>query len=799
MENQSDFFASLIRATKTYVGDDPLLPWLQGIEKIKEALPPDVASQKLPRFLEKCTQNFQNDKRYRNDLRYLQLWIQLLEFVPNRGEVLSIMERNKIGLKHALYYQAYALHYEKLKNFSDAEAMYKLGIQRLAEPAESLKQSFDRFFQRMAHHNKRKLKLRQAKAILPSEGIQSKGSEFDRFASHAELGIKGDKNKMESYSKDGTFSTYSEKSTADDQTCDEYALRSESLFSGANLLSIEDGHLNEGKLSSEGEHNVRLLGTVVGSAPCPVYNSCHQDKIGIEGSLHCACVEKVHNTNHCGLVDPTNNTMEVNLGVNHIDESIRKNPSQGINGTKPAVKIFQIFPDENLEDQALNRQLSMQRNDSPVLADQKEGGLASAEKKDSHVQADNRSGELVPVKGFEILADDSFKKSQDHTSQDERTASSLVKSFKEPSRIEDREQNNDYGAQNNDYGALEEIKTHKQFGEGSDSITCLPPKVCTEETVFIRKFVDSTIVGDTHEVEDAYHHGLIEPTINTKEAMADINNMFGKPLNFENPKSVNQARRMQTSKQPVNVFQVFVDEDLREPGSVQKHILSKISEEDTPIVPLEKDLKVFVDENLIYNSSDEANSSKYLASVQGLRVLPNASSKRNQTTTFEERNTSKDWALSSVPGEFYQDGITTIEKNGKNSKGKNGRRQFGNIGEMNMPSKSCSKNTIFMHKFVDSTIIGDSKELNHHGLVDPTINTKEAMNEINNMFLKPLQFDKPKSKKRPPRAETFKQPVENFQIFADEDLQEQGMKQQCLVSSLGKTHDSFISCVNDLE
>eukprot|EP01018_Ginkgo_biloba_P004774 Gb_15965 [translate_table: standard] len=130
MEEHREFFNSLIKATKTYVGKDPLLPWLQGISKIKEVLPPQIAKQKLPRFIEKCTQTFQDDKRYRNDLRYLQLWIHLLEFVPNREEVLFVMEQKKIGMKHALYYQAYALHYEKVKKFTAAEAMYKLGIER---------------------------------------------------------------------------------------------------------------------------------------------------------------------------------------------------------------------------------------------------------------------------------------------------------------------------------------------------------------------------------------------------------------------------------------------------------------------------------------------------------------------------------------------------------------------------------------------------------------------------------------------------------------------------------------------
>ncbi|KAB8114063.1 hypothetical protein EE612_053288, partial [Oryza sativa] len=38
----------------------------------------------------------------------------------------------------------------------------------------------------------------------------------------------------------------------------------------------------------------------------------------------------------------------------------------------------------------------------------------------------------------------------------------------------------------------------------------------------------------------ACHHGLVEPTVNLKEAMDDINNMFGIPLNFKGEKPKNK-------------------------------------------------------------------------------------------------------------------------------------------------------------------------------------------------------------------------------------------------------------------
>ncbi|XP_057860577.1 uncharacterized protein LOC131069232 isoform X2 [Cryptomeria japonica] len=705
----------------------------------------------------------------------------MLEYVPNRGEVLSVMERHKIGLKHALYYKAYALHYEKLKKFPDAEAMYKLGIQRLAEPAESLQQSYDSFLHRMVHRNK-KLKSRKSRVMLPFEEVQSKGYQCNMLKSHEELGIKGGEIESENYPEGGTILTYSDKCTVDGETSDKYVHRNENLFNRSKLPSVEDKEQNKGKVNSEGESSIALLGTVVVSAPSLVSNSSYQDTIGLEESLHCEHAEEVHDTYH----SPFNsivNTKEVKLSINHVDESIRMNPSQAINGTKLAVENFKILPSKNLEDRALNEQHSTKGNNSSVLADHMEHDLAPAEENESGIQEDNRLEELVPVKCFEMLTDGTFISSQEQTSKDERTSSLLFKDCKDLSGISSREQNNDSGG-------LEEIQSHKHLGESSGSL------ISTEDTVIIRKFVDSTIVGDTQQVEDAYHHGLIEPTINTKEAIAEINNMFGKPLKFEKPKSVNQPWKMQTAKQPMNSFQVLVDEDL------------KASEGETPINPLEKDLQVFIDENVCHNSlqefidenvchnsSDESLSSKNFSSFQESPVLADISIKGSQDTV-------NDKGYSSAPVEFYEDGMAIIEKSVNNSKEKNSYRQFGTIGEMTDNSKFCSEDTIVIRKFVDSAIVGDSKELEsafHHGLVDPTVNTKEAMEDINMMFLKPLQFDKPKSKKQSPSARTFKQPDENFRIFSDEVFKEQGMKQGCFVNSFGKTHDSSLQCIKDLE
>lgn len=53
-----------------------------------------------------------------------------MDYVDDPRGLLRSMEVNRIGRKHSLFYQAYALCYEKMKKFEEAEQMYHLGVQK---------------------------------------------------------------------------------------------------------------------------------------------------------------------------------------------------------------------------------------------------------------------------------------------------------------------------------------------------------------------------------------------------------------------------------------------------------------------------------------------------------------------------------------------------------------------------------------------------------------------------------------------------------------------------------------------
>ncbi|KAL3653456.1 hypothetical protein CASFOL_003137 [Castilleja foliolosa] len=187
----NNLFSSLISDIKSYNGLDPLLPWLRGIRKMKETLPPQLLKEKLPRFLQKCSETFLTDRRYSNDLCYLRVWLQLMDFVDDPKAILKTMEKNRIGMKKSLFYQAYALYYEKMKKFEAAENIYHLGVQNLAEPIDELQKSYEQFLHRVGLHKNKRIQLQEAKTKnrllnhdMPSKDANSSKTVFlnDRFS-----------------------------------------------------------------------------------------------------------------------------------------------------------------------------------------------------------------------------------------------------------------------------------------------------------------------------------------------------------------------------------------------------------------------------------------------------------------------------------------------------------------------------------------------------------------------------------------------------------------------------------------
>lgn len=248
-----------------------------------------------------------------------------------------------------------------------------------------------------------------------------------------------------------------------------------------------------------------------------------------------------------------------------------------------------------------------------------------------------------------------------------------------------------------------------------------------DDTVVV-KFVDTAMVGKS-EAEDACHHGLVDPTINMKEAMNAINNMFREPLEtvpLGRKSHKNHSKEIRSTK---NEFEVFVDENLdhgiKPSGSFS---LQKRTEASQP----------HQEPFLIYIDGEEHSETSNANLSEG-----GSATSASQSNGFV----------------FLRPKDITSEKS----------------SDMDADSSRNSKfrEDTVVCKFVGSTILDEPEVENvcHHGLVDPTINLKEAMDDINNMFGKPIDFVR---KRRTTKQE--KAPQSNrgndfggFSILADDD------------------------------
>lgn len=260
-------------------------------------------------------------------------------------------------------------------------------------------------------------------------------------------------------------------------------------------------------------------------------------------------------------------------------------------------------------------------------------------------------------------------------------------------------------------------QTKENICEDTGAESDVPKNFSSEDTVVVRRFVDTAIVGKS-EAENACHHGLVEPTINTKEALNAINDMFREPLEHEFVNRRSHRGQPKAGQRFEKGFEVFVDENLNEAGSSNQN-----GDKGSVQEPLQ-----------IYMDDDE---------------------ERNEV---EDRMTLKDDSANNSP-----DVNAFVFPCPKESN-----------SERAAPHARFREDTVVC-RFVGATISDEPQVENvcHHGLVEPTINLKEAMDDINGMFGKPIDFVRTNRRKKKDKAPSSENNCGGFVILADDDLEYQ--------------------------
>ncbi|CAG8051636.1 unnamed protein product [Penicillium olsonii] len=131
--------------------DDPLDVYDRYVKWTLNAYPSAQATPEsglLP-LLERATKSFLSSSHYRNDPRYLRLWLHYVRlFSDAPRETFAFLARHKIGESLALFYEEFAGWLEGAGRWSQADEVYRLGMDREARPVERLARKYNEFQQR---------------------------------------------------------------------------------------------------------------------------------------------------------------------------------------------------------------------------------------------------------------------------------------------------------------------------------------------------------------------------------------------------------------------------------------------------------------------------------------------------------------------------------------------------------------------------------------------------------------------------------------------------------------------------
>ncbi|KAL9600740.1 MAG: hypothetical protein Q9219_002981 [cf. Caloplaca sp. 3 TL-2023] len=132
--------------------DDPLDIYDRYVKWTLNAYPSAQATpeSQLRPLLERATKAFQSASHYKNDPRYLKLWLNYIRFFSDAPrETFAYLSRHNIGEGLALFYEEFAAWLEAAGRWTQADEVYRLGIEREARPTERLARKFGEFQQRL--------------------------------------------------------------------------------------------------------------------------------------------------------------------------------------------------------------------------------------------------------------------------------------------------------------------------------------------------------------------------------------------------------------------------------------------------------------------------------------------------------------------------------------------------------------------------------------------------------------------------------------------------------------------------
>ncbi|KAI9356917.1 Mad3/BUB1 homology region 1-domain-containing protein [Pilaira anomala] len=110
---------------------------------MKKTFPEGSMNNDYIMLLDDVTSRYKSEKLYRQDLRYLKLWIEYAQFITNPEDLFELLFQHGIGTELAPLYEEYASLLETLGRYDDAFRIYELGIESEVHPVRRLVRSYE--------------------------------------------------------------------------------------------------------------------------------------------------------------------------------------------------------------------------------------------------------------------------------------------------------------------------------------------------------------------------------------------------------------------------------------------------------------------------------------------------------------------------------------------------------------------------------------------------------------------------------------------------------------------------------
>eukprot|EP00092_Neocalanus_flemingeri_P017494 GFUD01018923.1.p1 GENE.GFUD01018923.1~~GFUD01018923.1.p1 ORF type:complete len:1477 (+),score=489.36 GFUD01018923.1:88-4518(+) len=127
---------------RSYSGPDPLDPWYRYIAWVEQEYPKGGKEGNVHVLIEKCIKKFKDDQTVRNDGRFLEIWLKYAAISAQPLEVYDFMFKQGLCSQQAGLYEAWAWQLERVSSYKKAEGVFVKGIGAVVDP--ELKQRLTR-------------------------------------------------------------------------------------------------------------------------------------------------------------------------------------------------------------------------------------------------------------------------------------------------------------------------------------------------------------------------------------------------------------------------------------------------------------------------------------------------------------------------------------------------------------------------------------------------------------------------------------------------------------------------------